>query len=231
MKKRTVLLVCILTLALLLAGCGGEEKDVAGNVAPLETTAPAVEDKPLSLGRLDGGVYTNEYVGFGCDLDENWQFYSAEELQELPEIVQDALEGSAIAEDGMPAQITDMMAENVNDLTSINVLYTKLSMQERIAYAMMTEETIIDLTLEQKDDMIAAYAQMGIETFSIEKDTVTFLGEERCVLRTEAAIEGVPYYTLQLFDFKLGQYYVTTTLASYLEDNTDSLLELWHTVE
>lgn len=236
MKKRTALLICILTLALLLAGCGGEEKAVSGSVKPLETTvpettAPVVEENPLSLGRLVGGEYTNEYIGLGCTLDENWEFYAAEELQELPEIVTEALEGSdLVGEDGMPDQITDMMAENLNDLTTMNLLYTKLSMQERLAYAVMTEETLIDITLEQKDDMIAAYAQMGIEVFSIEKDTVTFLGEERCVLRTEASIEGVPYYTLQMFDYNLGQYYTTLTLASYLEDNTDSLLDLWYSL-
>lgn len=237
MKKRSALLVCILALALLLAGCGGEEKTVSGNVTPLETaapetTAPAVEDNPLSLGRLEGGTYTNAYVGYGCTLDENWSFYSAEELQELPDAVQEALEGSAIAgEDGMPDQITDMMAENMTDLTVMNLLYTKLTMQERLAYAMMTEETLVDLTLEQKDAMIEAYTQMGIEVISVEKDIVTFLGEERCAIRTEATMEGIPYYILQLFDHNLGQYYATLTLSSYVEDRTDSMLQLWYKLD
>jgi len=237
MRKTMALLICILALALLLAGCGGEEKEISGNVTPLETTipettAPVVEDNPLSLGRMEGGTYTNTYVGYGCTLDENWAFFSAEELQELPETVREALEGSAIAgEDGMPEQITDMMAENVTDLTTMNLLYTKISMQERLAQAMMTEETLIDATLAQKDELIAAYAQMGIEVTSVEKDIVTFLGEERCVIRTEAAVEGVPYYILQLFDHNLGQYYTTLTLASYVEDNTDSLLQLWYKLD
>lgn len=242
MKKRTSLLAGILALALVLAGCGGE-KEVGGSVKPLENTVPAEttapvettipeETNPLSLGRLEGGEYINEYVGIGCTLDANWTFYSAEELQELPEIVSEALEGSALAgEDGMPDQITDMMAENLTDLTTMNLLYTKMTMQERVAYALMTEETLIDVTLEQKDDLIAAYAQMGIEVVSIEKDTVTFLGEERCVIRTEATIEGIPYYVLQLFDYNLGQYYTTLTMSSYLEDATDNLLELWYSLD
>lgn len=230
MKKRMFVMICI--LALMLAGCGGGEKEVSGNVVPLETTAPAVEDSPVSLGRLEGGVYTNAYTGYGCTLDENWEFYSAEELQELPEMVNEILEGSEFAdEDGSLDQITDMMAENVTDLTSMNVLYSKVDMQSRIAYALMTEETLIDAMLEQKDMMIESYAQAGFEVLSIEKVTVTFAGEQRNAVRTSTMIEDVPYYTLQLFDYNLGEYSVTLTLSSYLEDNTDSLLELWYSLD
>lgn len=230
MKKRMFVMICI--LALMLAGCGGGEKEVSGNVTPLETTAPAVADNPVSLGRLEGGVYTNSYIGYGCTLDENWEFYSAEELQELPEMVNEILEGSELAEaDGSLDQITDMMAENLTDLTSMNVLYTKVDMQSRIAYSLMTEETVIDSMLEQKDMMISSYAQAGIAVQDMEKVTVTFAGEQRNAVRTSAMIEDVPYYTLQLFDYNLGEYSVTLTLSSYLEDNTDSLLELWYAVE
>ena len=42
------------------------------------------------------------------------------------------------------------------------------------------------------------------------------------------SMEGVPYYTLQLFDYRLGQYSVTLTLASFVEDNTESLLDLFY---
>ena len=42
--------------------------------------------------------------------------------------------------------------------------------------------------------------------------------------------QGVPYYTLQLFDFALGQYSVTLTLASFVEDNTTGMLELFYPV-
>lgn len=238
MKKFARILAIVLALQL-LAGCGAEPEEVGGQIVPADDSTVPVEatevpdpEKKAALGRLEGGVYTNSYTGYGCTLDENWTFYSADELQELPENVAELMEGSELAETGdFLGQITDMMAENVNDLTTINVLYQKLSMQERLAYMALNEEQIMDATLGQMDAMVDAYAQAGIMVDTMEKTTVTFLGEERTALLTSSTIEDIPYYTLQLFDYHLGQYSVTLTLASYVENNTAQLLELFYEVE
>lgn len=238
-KTHNWLLAALLAGTMLLTGCG--EKQVSGNVTPGGTQAAAVPagtvtpteatEREVSLGRIEGGVYTNAYAGFGCSLDSNWEFYSAEELQELPENVQELFADTELGDAaGELTQLTDMKAENVNDLTTINVLYTKLDAQSRLAYAMMREEEILDAVLEQKDAMISAYAQAGIEVDSIEKVEVDFLGEKHFAIRTSATWDGVPYYTLQVFDYHAGRYGVTTTLASYLEDNTESLLSLFYKV-
>lgn len=251
--KKNVWIGMLLALCLLLSACGGG-KDVAGSVETLDgaaavptgtvapeetavpettvpkTTAPAQKD--LSLGRMEGGVYTNEYVGYACTLDSNWTFLSAEELQQIPSTVTDAISGSELAKEleGVQ-QFTDMMAENVNDLTTVNVLYQKLSLQERIAYAALTEEQIVDVTLEQAAMLEEAYAQAGMTLISMEKVSVEFMGESHFAIRSALTVQEVPYYVLQLFDFHLGEYAVTTTLASYVEDNTDSLLDLFYPLE
>lgn len=201
--------------------------------APEATEAAEADpDSNLSLGRMEGGIYTNEYVGYACALDSNWSFLSAAELQQIPSTVSDLISGSELAEAlGDTAQFTDMMAENVNDLTTMNVLYQKLSLQERLAYAALSEADVVDATLAQKDIMIAAYQQAGILVSSMEKVTVTFMGEERTAIHTVASIQDVPYYVLQFFDFRLGAYAVTTTLASYVEDNTAALTELFYRLE
>ena len=230
MKKNNLFLTLALVLALAVAftGCGGDSTaDVSGQVTP--TTEDA--GTPVSLGRVEGGTYTNKYVGFGCELDSEWAFYTAEELQELPENVAELLEGSELIGDEMPTQITDMMAENVTDLTTINVLYRKLSMQERLSYLALDEEAIIDGILTQSSTMTDAYAQAGIMVDRMEKVTVTFLGKERTALWMAASIQDTPYYTLQIYDYNLGNYAVTTTLASYVEDNTESMLDLFFAVE
>lgn len=247
--KYGLILAVLLAAAIALAGCG-KDTDVSGKVEPVqnptqalpsgtvqqsteapETKAPEQEENPLSLGRLEGGVYTNTYAGFGCELDSSWTFYSAEELQEIPSAVKDAVSGSELGDalEGYD-QITDMMAECVDDLTSMNVLYQKLSMQERIAYALLSEEELIDTILEQYDAMVEAYAQAGIDVESMEKVNVIFLGEPRVALKTAATVQGVGYYILQLYNFNLGEYSVTTTLSSYVEDNTESLLDLFYKV-
>ena len=128
-------------------------------------------------------------------------------------------------------QIMDMKAENAQDLTTINVLYTKLGLEERLAYMVLSEEAIVDGVLTQKDALIAGYAQAGIDVSSMEKTQVTFLGETHYAVHTQAATQGVPYYILQVFDYTLGQYGVTLTLSSYVEDITQELLNLFYSVE
>jgi len=239
--KRASIFAFPLILALLLTGCGGKQTQTGGTVTPAQTpaTAPtssvetaAPTENPVSLGRIEGGTYTNTYGGFGCTLDANWEFYSAEELQELPSNVQELFEDTELADAVSGAdQIMDMKAENVNDLTTMNVLYNKLDAQSRLAYAMLSEKDIVDALMEQKDLMISSYSQAGIEVSSMEEAEVEFLGEKHLAVRTVSTWDGVPYFTLQLFDYHAGRYSITLTFASYLEDKTDDLLTLFYKVD
>lgn len=227
-------LAVMLVLAVMLAGCSSETaEDVAGNVTPTQAaTEAAAEENPVSLGRLEGGVYTNDYAGFGCTLDSSWIFYSAEELQELPENVNEALKDTEIGDalEGVE-QITDMMAENTDMLCSMNVLYQKMDAQTRLVYAMMSDDAIADAMLTQSDTMIAAYAQAGMDVTSMEKVTVSFLGDDRVALRTEGTMQDIPFYMIQLFDFDQGSYSITMTFTSYLEDKTADMLALFYEVD
>ena len=227
--KKWIALILALVLALSMTACGKTES-VAGKVEPQEETELA--ESPVTMGRLEGGTYINEYTGYGCDLDSSWTFYTAEELQELPGNVKEILAGTEIGDSiNTLAQFMDVMAENVDMLTTMNVVYQKLSMQERLAYALLTDEEILDEVLKLKDSMIESFAQAGMEVESMEETTVTFLGKERPALRTVATNNGVPQYTLQVFDFRLGQYSVTLTATSFIDDNTQWVLDQFHSVD
>ena len=233
MKKLFILLT---VAALLLCGCGNSEP-VSGEVTPVTeapaevTEAPAPTEKPLSFGRIEGGTYTNTYMGIGCTMDENWSIYSAEELQSLPETVQGAIAGSDL--ESLMAdypQIFDLQAENVNDLLAVNIVYTKIGLQERLLYAAQTEEETVDGILSQADLIKESYTQAGMEVESMEKVQVTFLGETHYAIRTVAQSQGVPIYMLQVMNFDLGAYGINLTATSYLEDNTQSVLDLFYPV-
>ena len=230
MKNRKFLVLMTLVLAFsLLAGCGSDKEDVSGSIT--STTSP-IQDKNLSLGVVEGGTYTNAYAGIGCTLDGSWVIYPAEQLQELPATVRDMMEGSELAEAMADVeQFTDMFAENADSMINMNVLLQKQSMQERLAFAMLTEEQMVDGLLEQLDTLTEAYAQAGINVKSMEKVVVTFLGEERYAAKTTAESQGIPVYMLQLFDYTLGEYSVTITMTSFLEDNTASALELFYKLD
>ena len=94
----------------------------------------------------------------------------------------------------------------------------------------MSDEQIIDEVLKQKDSMIAAYAQAGMDVQSMEMVTINFLGEARVALKTVSDVQGVAQYTLQVFDYRLGQYSVTLTATSFIEDNTQWVMDQFYPV-
>lgn len=211
---------------------GTEDAPASSTTEPPTTstelpTESVEEASDLSLGYWEGNTYINEYAGFVCSLDDSWQIYTAEELQELPEQVANA--GSEELGDFLEnyTQISAMMAENAVDLVSMNLMYQKLTPMQMALYSSISEEEIVDMTLQQMAQLEAYYNSMGITVHSQEKVKVTFLGEEHYALYSVMELQGIPYYTLQLLDFTLGEYGVNLTLASYVEDKTESLLELF----
>ena len=225
MKRNPIrILALILALMMVLCACGDGKENVSGTVTP---ATEGVADKEMRLGRIEGATYTNDYVGFTMELGGDWVYYSAEELQDLPENIAEAIKDTELGEAMDPLnQFTDVLAESVEELATINVLCQKLDMTTRLAYATMDEDAILDATLAQSDMMTEAYAQAGIMVESMEKVKVNFLGQERIALKTTTTANGVAYYILQIFETKLGQYSATITFASYIEDKTESLLDL-----
>lgn len=245
MNKLISLALCLVALLTLLVGCDSEVP--SGNLSSLEKVPTSTQSETRNteetlqdttpaentsyLGRMEGGIYENTYIGYGCKLDSNWTFATAEELQDLPENTAELFKDTELeANLAKYTQITDMMAENVNDLTSINILYQKLDLATRAAFTGLNEDAIADAILEQSETWKSSFAQAGIEVASFEKVKVTFLGEEHTAILMTSTMQGVPYYTLQIQDYTLGQYGVTLTLASYMENKTESLLDLFYAV-
>lgn len=233
------LLALLMVLSLLLCACGKETPDPSGSITPNSqpsstpdntepgSSEPASTDPVMSIGRIEGGVYTNRYVGFTMALGSDWTYYSAEELQELPENVADLFEGSELGDAINTIEyFQDMMAENVSNMTTVNLLYQKMDMKTRLFYATLTEAQIVDTVLAESDKLISSYAQAGIMVDSIQSATVTFLGKPRTAVKTVATVNDVPYYILQIYEYHLGQYSATITFGSFVEDKTESLLAL-----
>ena len=241
MKKRMTVLLAVLLIVSLLAACGGEPA-VSGTVEPVTqaTTLPeetteateATEGAPLEIGRLQGGVYTNTYLGITCTLDESWTYQSAQELQQLPENIEELLQGTQVG-DYMTqyTQLLDMKADNQTDLTGVNVVFTKMSIKEQVAYALMDDQGIVESTLSQKDLLIESYTQAGMPVEEMEMVTVQYLGKDRPAIRTKCTLQGVPYYVLQVFEYQKGSYGATITASSFVEDKTQQALALFQPLQ
>lgn len=254
MYQRILALMMAAVLAVSMAACGAapeeppkgvitpnqetQQQEPTGDQTQQEPTGDQTEPEQteaedsdsFSLGTMQGGTYENAYTGFGCKLDENWIYKTAEELQDISGMTQEMFEGTDLDINAY-TQILDMMAECPDPMASINIQYTLLNTQERLSFAVMGEEGVIDATLQQKDALISTYAQAGIDVADMEKVSVNFCGEERYAIYTTASVQGVGYYLLQLFETNLGPYYVTVTLGTFGEDNTAQLLDLFYSLD
>lgn len=222
------------------SGCGTQQETaykkalpssspVPSPSAPIETTLPEnTGEASVTFGHVEEGTYTNTYAGFGCDLDEDWVFYTTKELIGLPYGILSTL---AVTPDSGVNLIADMKADSVDGLSSINVMYTKLDTQSQQLYTKVSEEDILDITLKQSDTIISNYSQAEIEVESIEKVETDFLGEKHFALHIISTWNGTPYFTLQFFDYKAGLYGVTVTFSSFSDDTTETLAGLFYKVD
>lgn len=227
MKRIVALVMAVLLTLSMLAGCGGK-----GKSAPAATTEPLQEDRALSLGVVEGNTYTSAYAGFGCTLPEDWTLLSAEEAQDMGEIVEDAFSDSeigAVLEEGQ--QFYDMYAESGDMMMNMNIVVQKLTAQERVTYKRLSEEEIADLLMEQKDTLTELYASAGMTLESMEKVSVDFLGEKHFAIKSRMDVQGIICDQLQIFNYSLGEYSVVLTLTSIEEDNTQFMLDMFFTAE
>ena len=153
-------------------------------------------------GTVENGIYTDPYGGFGCRLDENW-------------VCSDAPESMGL------------QAVNESIQAGIQIIYTPLRNTERIGYLLRSEEQEVDSILARKAQIIQHYETDGIAVSSLKKEKIDFLGEEHFALHCEAAMDGIPYYILQLHNFDAGAYGITLTFFSFHEDHTREITDLF----
>ena len=178
MKKRIIALTLALLMVLSMTACGEkpapteaptaatteptaaptEAATEASTEAPTEAPTEATEpENSLALGTVENGTYTNTYAGIGCDLDSSWIIYTADQLQELPDMTQQMVEGTELEElMANVTQFTDVFAENVDMLATMNVLFQKLDMSQRLAYAVMDEKAVLDATAKARNGKCTA---------------------------------------------------------------------------
>ena len=257
MRKKLCLLLSLLLLAAMLGACGGEPEE--STIAPVATQAPespaaqepageepageepdaadggpAEAERQLSLGSFSGSTYTNSYAGFGCTLDGSWTFADAQQLQQLT-VASAGLVSEADVENYFSTtnttSLTDMYAESSEMMATVNVLYSKVSVAERLAYSTLDEEGVIDATLAQSEQLKSIYESMGVSITSTEKVLVNFLGEEHYAMKTVTDTGGVAGYMLQFIDPFRGSYSITTTIVCYGQDNTQAVADMFFPVE
>ncbi len=226
MKKLSALLL-VLLLCLSLTACIA--KDVRGDVSGNHTddSTPVLSEEEttkFSMGETTNNSYKNEFANIGCNLPNNWVFYTDEQIKELNNFTKDAI-GDELAEAIENASIIyDMYAQADDGVLNTNINLEKLTVLQ--AATINIEETLRG----QFDSMRTAFENMGYTNVNVEYTKTTVDGKALDGAKITAQINGINFYSLAIC-YKAKNYLVNISLGSLGEDKTDEILNYFYFIK
>ena len=225
MKKRIIALLLSLMMVCSLCACGSSDEDVSGTVTPVDKpadTQEVSEEKDFSIGETNGNVYENEFLGIGCALDGDWQFYTQEQIMEMNDYVIEEADSEDISKAlKNNAVIYDMMATDQSNGNTIQVNFENLGPVNSVLYG---EEKYCEAGL---DNITKSYGDMGYENVSAEIITVTFAGEEHQAIVISSTLQGIQIYQKEVV-IKCGNYMALVCFSSANEASVDEMMSLFY---
>lgn len=136
MKKKILSLIMIIGIMISMVACGNSD------------------DKDFLLGTVNGNVYENSFIGIGCELDKNWNFYNEEQILEVNDMTKDMVGEDYKKYFTEKSYYIDMMAVHSNGMDTVNINVQKLE----LAQSMFSEDDYIDSAAN--DDLKASLESM-----------------------------------------------------------------------
>ena len=156
----------------------------------------------------------------GCQLSDDWTYYTDEQLAELSGVVAESSEEMQKAmEDGKSTY--DMFASAMEGLVTINVVYEDLG---ALYGKLLDEAGYLEIAVPKLED---ALASMGLSNVKVEQTPVQFAGLVREGAVISGEMDGVPMYET-LVCIKQEGYMCCVTMCSWTEDITADLVELFY---
>lgn len=170
--KKSASLVALLMVAVMLCACG------TGSDLSSDNSSAS-----FTLGKVVDNQYTNEFLGITCTLDEQWTFYTDEQIKKVNNITADMLDEDIAAQLENANFVYDMMASSESGASvSVNIENLGLS------GVAMTAETYLSM---QIDTLKTSLEQMGFSNVVIENKTYDFAGNSEEGVYVHASVNGV----------------------------------------
>ncbi|MCR4673266.1 MAG: hypothetical protein K5637_08590 [Lachnospiraceae bacterium] len=192
--------------------------------------AAGTEAADFEVGIITGQTYRNEFLGFAVDFPDNWIIADDDTMASVNGAVTEALNDEAAAaalENGKT--FFDLYAEREDGYNTVNILYEKI---EGVYGVAISEEGYAELSVDSvKKEMEA----QGLVDVTCTVDEVVFAGETHAavVLYGKLYYDTTSYVDLyeKLVCIKNGNYMCLTTIAAYVEDNIDEVMDLFYAIE
>lgn len=203
--KRTIILV-ILALCLAVSACA-------------ETATVA-----SIMGELNGDVYENEVLGFGCKL-EGWHVYSEEEIAQVNQVAQGQMDEQLrkMLEAAQPINI--MIAQSTDNTLNVNIQAQDVTSSLAV-FEVMGMKSVAENSLSMFKQSLEASGftdvDLSVGEVVIGEETVT------CV-KGSYKLSGFPMSFVQPWLIH-GNYMTTITLTTIMSDKTDEILQNFYLI-
>ena len=186
-------------------------------VAMAAISPAALAEDSFGTGTVQDNVYWNETMEIGCELDENWYFYTEEEILQVNGSTAELLEGqiAEMIENG--GTLTDMFAQNLVTGATVNVVFERLSLANSL---ILNEESYVEASASTVKE---AFKQMGIEDLEILQPDMEFMEENHRCMVISGSVGGVPIYETVVV-MKSGRNVTCITVFSVDKTEIDSVL-------
>lgn len=241
MKKVFALILAALML-LSMSACGKKTTAVSNSTLPLvtetpteapaatpsETPAEAPADTGTaspSLGTYDNFIYTNEFLGIRCELNENWIVADSTQLAEIIGAASDMITDEELAQiiaDSGSSMVFYASADE--GLVSMNIVTENLGV---LYGTVLDEESYLNLAMASVPQ---ALESIGLTDVTMELVTLNYLGTENVAVQVHGLFQGMDFYET-IVPRKVGNYMALLTIASYYENIGQDLLENFSLLE
>ena len=203
MKKRILSCILIAVMLFTLTACGGK-----------------TEDKEPAMGAFDSAslVYTNEFLGVKCQLEENWDVFDTERmsaLQGLPAGYTNDEELKELLDDEGSAQLFYAQADE--GFQTLNIAVEDLG---KVYGKLIDEKQYAQLSLDQVEPALEG---VGFSVVSTEITSMNFAGSSHTAIEIHGKLQDLDFYET-LVCVKAGKYMALVTAGSYDTDVTKDLL-------
>ena len=203
--KRTILLV-ILALCLVVAA-----------------SAETVEAVQI-LGEVNGAVYENSVLSFGCKL-EGWHYYSEDEIAQTNNMAKERMSEDLIKMLEASQPISVMVAQSADNTLNVNVQAQDMESNLAIINAVGTKYLAENSLSMFKQTLESA----GFTDVEISVGEVTIGEETLTSIAGTYKLSSIPMAFKQVWVLH-GNYLGTITITSLMTDMTDEVLQYFYLI-
>ncbi|MBO4330592.1 MAG: hypothetical protein J5827_00795 [Oscillospiraceae bacterium] len=177
-------------------------------------------DTLFSFGAIDGDIYENPYLGYGCKL-ENWSFADESRLAELNNLGEELLNSdfqSAIRDSDI---IFEMYAESEDGLQNAAIQFQKT---EILDGERLSDEEIMEMMISV---MAPAFEAQGYDDLTLKITTVPLDGDEHCGIEIKGEFYGIPLYQKEVM-VRCGEHCAFITVTGVVDDTVDEVFERFY---